>query len=734
MAYHPHRKPDDIHGIVAGRQLEILTALGIKWNPAHPRQHIRCPFPGHTDAHPSWRWDHNKGIAYCTCGHADIFGVVMKLRGYGSGKEAFRNAADYCRDVLGEKPWPASSARPKPDHLHVVDEPPASETKAPPPWQRQIAAEFDYIDEHGEVLYQSVKFADSLEPRFMQRCPDAQGRPWKWSLKGIRRILYRLPELVAAAADKQTIYIAEGEKDVENLRRLGLTATTNPMGAEKWRPEYNEHLRDADVLIIGDNDEAGRNHVEQVAASLHGIAGRVRVLDLAKHWPQSPDKGDISDWIAAGGTVDQLAALIDAVPEWKPPGNEVVVDDWPIMDDAAYYGLAGRVTKTIAPHSEADPVAIHIQFLVYFGNAVGSCPYYQIESDRHHANLFAVLTGISSRGRKGTSGGRARAVMEIADEEWTRERMKGGLSSGEGFINEVRDEVKKYDAKAKQFEVIDPGVTDKRLMITEAEFGNALAVMERPGNTLSPTIRKAWDGHTLSTLTKNSPLKATGAHISISGHITEDELRAGITRTDMANGFANRFLFVCVRRSQLLPHGGDLSEDAIRDLGTRTAAALCAAKRIGQMQMNDAARQVWEEAYKSLSADQRGLLGAITARAEAQVIRLAMVYALLDGATEISVAHLTAATAVWEYCEASAARIFGNALGDPVADEILQGLRQVGASGMTRTAIRDLFGRHRSGDRIGAALALLMTKGRARAEVRTTGGRPSEIWFAKGEG
>jgi Protein of unknown function (DUF3987) len=670
-------------------------------------------------------------MAHCSCGHASIFGVVERVR-----RCDWRAARDFCREVLHADPWQpsaASSERSRPDHLHVVaDEPSDNETKAPPPWQRPIAAEFDYADEHGEVLYQSVKFADGLEPRFIQRHPDAQGG-WKWGIDGIRRILYRLPELVAAVADKQTIYIPEGEKDVENLRSLGLVATTNPMGARKWRPEYSETLRSADVIIIGDNDAPGSRHVEQVAIALHGIAKRVRVLDLAKHWPQCPDKGDISDWLAAGGTTDELSAAVDAAPEWKAPGDTSSGDSWPVMDVAAYYGLAGDVTKTIAPHSEADPVAIHIQFLIYFGNAVGSCPYYQIESDRHHANLFVVLTGISSRGRKGTSGGRVRAVMEIAEEEWTRERMKGGLSSGEGFINEVRDEVKKYDAKAKQFEVIDPGVTDKRLMITEAEFGNALAVMERPGNTLSPTIRKAWDGHTLSTLTKNSPLKATGAHISISGHITEDELRAGITRTDMANGFANRFLFVCVRRSQLLPHGGSLSEEAIRDLGARTASALAVAKKIGQMRMSDAARQVWEEAYKSLSADQRGLLGAITARAEAQVIRLAMVYALLDGVTEISVAHLTAATAVWEYCEASAARIFGNALGDPVADEILLALRQARGSGMTRTAIRDLFGRNRSGDRLGAALALLMTKGRARAEVRTTGGRPSEIWFAKGE-
>ena len=312
--------------------------------------------------------------------------------------------------------------------------------------------------------------------------------------------------------------------------------------------------------------------------------------------------------------------------------------------------------------------------------------------------------------------------------------MKGGLSSGEGLINEVRDEVKKWDTKKKQFEVIDPGIVDKRLMITEAEFGNALAVMERPGNPLSPTIRQAWDGRTLSAITKNSPLKATGAHISIIGHITEDELRARITRTEMANGFANRFLFVCVRRSKRLPHGGTLADAELATLHQRVTEAVEFAKSVGRVTMTAPACRLWEAVYPVLSADQPGLLGAITARGEAQTIRLGMVYALLDHKDQIDEAHLKGALAVWEYREASAARIFGGALGDPVADEIRQALRQAGGAGMTRTAIRDLFGRNRSSDRIGAALALLMSKGRARTEMTvTTGGRPAETWFAVGK-
>ena len=151
----------------------------------------------------------------------------------------------------------------------------------------------------------------------------------------------------------------------------------------------------------------------------------------------------------------------------------------------------------------------------------------------------------------------------------------------------------------------------------------------------------------------------------------------------MANGFANRFLFVCVRRSKLLPHGGSLHDGEIHRLGRRLRERSKFGKSLGRVHMTEAARAEWETIYPYLSAEQPGLLGAITARAEAQCVRLALVYALLDQQESIDVPHLRAALAVWEYCEASAARIFGNALGDPVADEILRALLQAGSAGMT---------------------------------------------------
>jgi Protein of unknown function (DUF3987) len=405
---------------------------------------------------------------------------------------------------------------------------------------------------------------------------------------------------------------------------------------------------------------------------------------------------------------------------------------WPVMTNAAYHGLAGDFVKTIEPHSEADPVALLMQFLTLTGNVFGRNPFRQVESDHHHTNLFTVLVGTSSKGRKGTSFNRVKAATTFADETWAGDRIKGGLSSGEGLINEVRDERKEWNKKEKQLEIVDPGVTEKRLMVVEPEFAGLLSVAERHGNTISPLIRRAWDGDKLQTITKISPLCATGAHISIIGHITQDELRARITRTDMANGFANRFLFALVKRSKELPFGGGNIDHQIADLGAAMVQVVENAKMVGRVGMTEAAEEKWRAVYSALTADQPGLLGAITARGDPQTLRLAMIYALLDGKGEIDEPHLKAALAVWEYCEVSAAHIFGNSLGDPVADEILRALTQTGADGMSRSAIRDLFGRNRSSDRVGAALALLHVRGRARMETRETGGRPTEIWFAMG--
>jgi hypothetical protein len=281
-----------------------------------------------------------------------------------------------------------------------------------------------------------------------------------------------------------------------------------------------------------------------------------------------------------------------------------------------------------------------------------------------------------------------------------------------------------------QTEIVDAGEPDKRLVAVEQEYASVLRVVGREGNVLSARIREAWDTGHLATLVKNNPTRATGAHISIIGHITAAELRRYLETTEVANGFANRHLWLCVRRSKLLPRGGQLDDTALAPLVERLAQAVAFARQVGEVRPSEDAWTVWDAVYPQLSAGLPGLLGAVLSRAEAQVMRLATLYALLDRSAAIERAHLEAALAFWEYAEASARFVFGDALGDPVADALLKALGEA-PNGLTRTEIvRGVFGGNKKAGEIGRALAALLEYGLARREPEATGGRTAERWYA----
>jgi hypothetical protein len=404
--------------------------------------------------------------------------------------------------------------------------------------------------------------------------------------------------------------------------------------------------------------------------------------------------------------------------------------DWPTLDDAAMHGLPGRIVRAMEPHTEADPMALLISLLCAFGNAIGRGAYFRVASDVHHLNLFVALVGESSKARKGMSWNFVEELMGAVDEEWVGEHVASGLSTGEGLIYHVRDRVEGEDKDGKLI-LIDEGVADKRLLAVEAELGGLLKVMGRDGNTLSPVIRQAWDGGRLRTLTKNSPLKATDAHISMVGHVTKPELMRQLTETEAANGFANRYLWVLVRRSKLLPRGGEWPKVDKTSLIWQLRSALDFGKRPVEIMPTDEAWLDWEVIYGPLSEGKPGMFGAVTGRAEAQVLRIAALFAVMDEFEYIEREHLAAGLAVWQYAEDSARHIFGDATGDQVADTILLALGAAGQVGMTRTQIRDLFGRNLKADRITQALALLLKDGRLSVSTESTGGRPIERWFLR---
>jgi hypothetical protein len=182
----------------------------------------------------------------------------------------------------------------------------------------KIVATYDYHDENGNVLFQTVRYTPK---DFSQRRPDGKGG-WIWNLKGVQRVLFRLPQIMQDIRGGLPIHVCAGEKDALAMVEHGFSATTNPCGEGNWIDAYSETLHGADVIIIADKDKKGRDHAQTVASKLHGIAKFVRVIEL----PDTDDKAvkDAADFFASGGDADRLQALVDGAPQWTP---EISVPD-----------------------------------------------------------------------------------------------------------------------------------------------------------------------------------------------------------------------------------------------------------------------------------------------------------------------------------------------------------------------------------------------------------------------
>jgi 5S rRNA maturation endonuclease (ribonuclease M5) len=594
---------------------------------------------------------------------------------------------------------------------------------------KRIEAIYEYTDEEGNLLYQNVRFEGK---DFRWRRFDKDGKEI-WNLDGVRRVPYRLTELLKMPAYNDLV-MAEGEKDADTLTANGLIATNH----KNWRAEFNYLLKGRRVIIFQDHDKAGVEFAEKAAQMIRHDAKAVRVVDCFGNEPLPSKHGkDVSDYFVTR-SLPELLELCRQTPDFQSQKEfseqkEILADEslaLPVLSNAALYGLAGEIIRTIEPHTEADNAALLVQLLAGFGCLIGKTAYFRTEADYHYMKLFAVLVGASSKGRKGTSWGQIKRLQCRVDESF-KDCVQDGLSSGEGLIFHVRDaQSKKVPIREKgrivdyQEEIVDEGATEKRAFVVEPEFARVLSAMKREGNTLSSIIRQAWDSDRLRIMTKN-PIRASEAHISIVGHITKDELLRNLDETETANGFANRFLWCFIRRSKYLPEGGNLSESELNHLVEKMNKAVMYARATCELKRDESARRKWIEIYPKLSDGHTGLFGSVTSRAEAQVMRLACLYALLDCAEEIQLEHLEAALALWQYCEDSARYIFGNQTGNKTADTIYAAL--LGAEdGLTKTQIRDLLQRNASASQVNTALKLLIELGRIEVTKEETDGRPRE--------
>ena len=409
---------------------------------------------------------------------------------------------------------------------------------------------------------------------------------------------------------------------------------------------------------------------------------------------------------------NQTASPKQTIPKVRPLERFDAPD--PVFPEGALYGVAGDIIRKLEPYSEADPAALYFQLLTCIGSIFGNHAHFEVEGDRHTANLFLVVVGKSAKARKGTSWGRIFSLLSEVDPQWWAERQASGLSSGEGLIFQVRDE-----SVDKNGDTIE-GMADKRLLVFEGEFAQVLRVLKREGNTLSGVIRNAWDGKVLAILTKNTPIKATGAHISIVAHVTNEELQKEIRETaEMFNGFANRFLWCFAKRSKLLPEPEPIPEGYLVNEVEHLRRAVAFGKTCGRMERSNDARALWKMAYTGpLALAPGGLLGGATCRGEAQVVRLSAIFALLDCSQVIHARHLRAALYCWEYCGESARAIFGDRAADPVVNKINEALKAK-PSGFTRTEfLQTVLMNNCSADKLTGALRQMEEAGLVLRESR----------------
>lgn len=407
---------------------------------------------------------------------------------------------------------------------------------------------------------------------------------------------------------------------------------------------------------------------------------------------------------------------------------------WPVFNDAALHGLAGEVVRVIEPHTEADPVALLVSFLSEVGAMLNRGPHLMLDGSYHPLLFWPVLVGQSSKSRKGTAGKRIESLLLLANDGWTRGECKGTLSTGEGLTFAVRDpryeEQPLKDKGRPTVETVtvcvDLGVEDKRLFLVQSEFGAVLKIMAREGNSLSGVLRDAWDGQTLAPMTKANRVRASTPHIGIVAHVTQTELLRNLTDTETVNGFGNRFVWFAVQRSKELPFPSAPSDEELSALSRTIGRALCTARTCGELTLSEPARDEWKRIYHDLSADRPGMAGALLGRAEAQVMRLSGLYAVLDGQSIIDSVHLMAALAVWQHADASTRMIFGDSLGDPVADSILKAIRARGE--MTDSEISDLFKRHKTASELERAKGVLNQAGLIHCVTIETEGRPRMVW------
>lgn len=382
-------------------------------------------------------------------------------------------------------------------------------------------------------------------------------------------------------------------------------------------------------------------------------AGRLN-LDLVQAASDAQHRGDAVD--------DELALAHRNVPQ---------------PDPACLYGLIGDVARAGSDGTETNAYAIAANFMAYLSCAVGRGVYLPIGNTRHHARLYCLHIGRSGRGRKGDALSlvlRIDQALRAMDVAFAPQIHRGGLSSREGLVALMHDGY-------RQGRLDVPAIQDKRLWVVESEFANVLHQGRRDGNTLSAALRDCWDGVDLKPATKSNRLYSSDPHVCLSGAISPTELTGLMSRRELTNGFANRFLMIWAERTRMLPFPKETPQAQVEHLAGRVMEVLTFVRADHHHQRDHLRMELSPEAqlrYAQLYVAELnedlgdGLVGAVLERRAPMMLRLATLMALTDLQTRIDVRHIDAAMAWMRHATASVRFVFVSAADEAKVAQVIE--------------------------------------------------------------
>jgi 5S rRNA maturation endonuclease (ribonuclease M5) len=508
-----------------------------------------------------------------------------------------------------------------------------SDNKNDPGLKLKIVKAYTYRDIDGKMLFQVCR----CEPKtFRQRRPDPDNRDrWIWKLDDVKRVLYHLPKVLKALE----IIIVEGEKDVDNVCELGFTATTSPMGAKKWIPEYSEYLRGKDVVLIPDNDDEGREHMRQVAASLHGIAGTIKWLDL----PDLPVKGDISDWIATVSTkeeaTERLTLMIDGASFYEPLSVCEVEEPYPQEHNAEpqieqsrippfpdiLSGAAGEFATVYGEALEPPKQFFFMSYLTCLGNALSGRLIVKSELSVE-PRLYTLILGESADDRKST------AISKTVDffcDAITEFPVCHGLGSAEGLTTALNKQ----------------SGEDKSVLLVFDEFKTFVSKSRIDGSILLPCLTSLFEATQFESHTKTHSINFNKTHLSLLAASTIDTYERISDTSFTAIGFPNRLFLVAGtgRRKHAFPERIDSTDR--QQLKRRLGEILSHVGSTLELDIEDEARRLYTEWYMALPQSIHAK------RLDTYAMRLMMLLAVNDQKTIIDTetVHKVMALCDWQY-------------------------------------------------------------------------------------